>query len=394
MAASHRFGESLVVVPSGIAEFVLLNPAARLLWEAYAQGLGEEGLAGRLAERLQISLDVAREHVRGALAAWRQAGLVDRAEAPATATGGAAVWPALAELEALSRPQLRRTYTLCGVPVELTFAPAELERIFAPRYGYSRTDDPPQHRLRVCGYEGGYALVEGATVTLWASDEDTLFGDVTRRLAELSYDTTEWLAVLHAGAVRSPEGRAFVFPGTNGRGKSTLVTALVAAGYDYLSDDCVPLTRGGAVVPLPFAICLKQGSWNAVADLAGFAAAPVHLNHNDLPCRYLAPTRTARELARVDAFVFPSYVEGARLELRRLVPEEVLEGVLSSRAWLSRSEADLAVLLDLMQSRPAFALSYGSMEQGLGAFAEIGACFEPALTKVSEGVNARHNISR
>jgi hypothetical protein len=55
----------------------------------------------------------------------------------------------------------------------------------------------------------------------------------------------------------------------------------------------------------------------------------------------------------------------------------VLEGVLSSRAWLSRSDADLAVLLDLMQSRPGFALTYGSMDDALGAFAELGAASEP-----------------
>jgi hypothetical protein len=126
---------------------------------------------------------------------------------------------------------------------------------------------------------------------------------------------------------------------------------------------------------------------DAVADLADVAAAPVHLNHNHLPCRYLAPTRTARGLAHVDAFVFPSYVEGTRPELRRLIPEEVLEGVLSSRAWLSRSDADLAVLLHLMQSRPGFALTYGSMDDALGAFAELGAASEPGLTKVSKDVN-------
>lgn len=376
MAPSHRFAGSLVVNPAGEADLVLLNPAGRLLWEAYAGGLDEEGLARRLAERLQASLEAARGWVAEALEAWRRAGLVDRPEAPAAAPVVEAA-PTLAQLEALPGPEVARTYTLCGPPVELTFVPAALERVFAPRYGYAAADVAPAHRLRVYAYRGGYALVERGAVVLWAPTEEALFGDVTRRIAELSYGTTEWLAVLHAGAVRSPDGKTFVLPGTNGRGKSTLVTGLMAAGFDYLSDDCVPVARGGAVAPLPFAICLKEGSWNAVADLADSAAAPVYLNHNGLPCRYLAPRRTVRDLARVDAFVFPSYVEDAQLELRRLVPEEVLEGVLSSRAWLSRSDADLAVLLELLQSRPGFALTYGSTEQALGAFAQIGALSGP-----------------
>jgi hypothetical protein len=377
MASSHRFGESLVVNPGGDADLVLLNPAGRLLWEGYAGGLDEAGLADELANRLRVSLEAAHGWVREALEAWRRGGLVDRPEAPATAATAAA-GPTVAQLEALPGPALARTYALCGAPVELTFVPAALEQVFAPRYGYAATEAAPAYRLRVYAYGGGYALVQGGAIVLWAPTEDALFGDVTRRIAELSYGTTEWLAVLHAGAIRSADGSTFVLPGTNGRGKSTLVTGLMAAGFDYLSDDCVPVTRQGAIVPLPFAICLKEGSWNVVADLAGFAAAPVHLNHNALPCRYLEPTRTARGLARVDAFVFPSYVEGARLELRPLVPEEVLEGVLSSRAWLSRSDADLAVLLDLMQSRPGFALTYGAMDDAIGAFAEIGAASDPS----------------
>jgi hypothetical protein len=302
MAPSHPFGGSLVVNPGGEADLVLLNPAGRLLWEGYAGGLDQAGLAGRLAERLQVSLEAARGWVSEALEAWRRAGLVDRPEAPATAAAPAA-GPTVAQLEALPGPERARTYALCGAPVELPFVPADLEQVFAPRYGYAATDAAPAYRLRLYAYGGGYALVEGGAVVLWAPNEDALFGDVTRRIAELSYGTTEWLAVLHAGAVGSPDGRIFVLPGTNGRGKSTLVTGLMAAGFDYLSDDCVPVTRNGAIVPLPFAICLKEGSWDAVADLA--------------------------------------------------------------------------VLLDLMQSRSGFALTYGSMDDALGAFAELGAASEP-----------------
>jgi len=50
--------------------------------------------------------------------------------------------------------------------------------------------------------------------------------------------------VLHAGAIGA-NGRALVFAGVSGAGKSTLTRALLARGYDYLSEECVSLLPDG-----------------------------------------------------------------------------------------------------------------------------------------------------
>ncbi|NMQ20920.1 hypothetical protein E4P82_18030 [Candidatus Competibacter phosphatis] len=66
------------------------------------------------------------------------------------------------------------------------------------------------------------------------------------------------LAVLHAGAV-SDGHTALVLAEAGGSGKSTLTAALLARGYRYLSDDVVPLERGGCVIPAP--IPLQPQGW-------------------------------------------------------------------------------------------------------------------------------------
>lgn len=53
------------------------------------------------------------------------------------------------------------------------------------------------------------------------------------------------LLVLHAGAIRTPDGKVFVLPGAPEAGKSTLTAAFVAAGCDYLGDECARSVKPG-----------------------------------------------------------------------------------------------------------------------------------------------------
>jgi hypothetical protein len=63
---------------------------------------------------------------------------------------------------------------------------------------------------------------------------------------------------LHAGAVAS-EGRAVLFLGRYGRGKSTFTTELCARGWSYLSDDVVPVdVARGNVLPFPLTPVVRQ----------------------------------------------------------------------------------------------------------------------------------------
>lgn len=57
--------------------------------------------------------------------------------------------------------------------------------------------------------------------------------------------TLAGLAVVHAGAVASPEG-AVVFVGPTGSGKSTLTAALAASGWPVVADDALAIEAGPA----------------------------------------------------------------------------------------------------------------------------------------------------
>ncbi len=64
--------------------------------------------------------------------------------------------------------------------------------------------------------------------------------------------------VLHAACVSGVDGRAIVFAGISGAGKSTLTRALLRRGYDYVSEECVALGRGGRCIGLARAMHTEE----------------------------------------------------------------------------------------------------------------------------------------
>jgi hypothetical protein len=69
------------------------------------------------------------------------------------------------------------------------------------------------------------------------------------------------LLILHAAAVSTADGGALVMPAPANSGKSTLATALVAKGFDYLTDEsCAIDVAPGEIVAYPKPIALDPGS--------------------------------------------------------------------------------------------------------------------------------------
>ncbi len=268
-----------------------------------------------------------------------------------------------------------RIYALCGQPIAVRFAAPELESLVHPRFGHSAAPHAePTATLTLARTRTGFALLEAGQPALHARRPEAMLGLFVRRFVELSHRRSDWTAVLHAAAVGDATGRALLLPGGNGRGKSTLVVALLAAGYRYLSDDCAPLDRDLRVVPVPFGVCLKPGSWEIAArHLPATASAPVFPGAAGQPCRYLPAPGPAPSPMPPSLIVFPRFEAAVRPGLRRLAPVETLQRLVAGRAWLSRRPEDLRATLALIERLPAYALDYGALADAVALIGGLAA---------------------
>jgi len=129
--------------------------------------------------------------------------------------------------------------------------------------------------------------------------------------------------IIHA-AVLEKQGKAFIFPGTPGSGKSTLCAGLVTQGWRLLSDEMALLSlNNGLITPIPRPISLKNQSIDIIKSISGdfFIGAPVHDTAKGTVAHMSAPKNSVErsaELAKPTAVIFPKYRSGAKTDLSPL----------------------------------------------------------------------------
>jgi len=150
---------------------------------------------------------------------------------------------------------------LLGIPVAIA-APAQLaRRLRAELRDLLRAEIDPssaQDLIRL----GDDGTVEDTPAASIATDPvQNALAEITRHAVLRSP-----LLCIHAGVVAAPHGLVAI-PGTSGHGKTTLVAALVRAGFGYLSDEVLAVDRTSlAVAVFPRPLALDRGSWK-VLDL-------------------------------------------------------------------------------------------------------------------------------
>jgi hypothetical protein len=228
---------------------------------------------------------------------------------------------------------------------------AGLESIFSAMLAPAATRAVGE--LEVSRSGGQYHISGNTEVDL----EDSSLADVLRCLrfsvVQLLIQAQPDLLWVHAGAAASG-GRAVLFPGSRGRGKSTLVTGLCARGWFYLSDDIVPLdSRTGGVIPFP--------QTPAVRPDPGREMPPDWLRALDKVSVDLGPERMAREPVPAGALVFPAYGVGATTTLSGCAPAAAAVE-LFQHCWNFGSHGEEAVrhVCALVQRVPAFRLSFSN----------------------------------
>jgi len=181
---------------------------------------------------------------------------------------------------------------------------------------------------------------------------------------------------LHAGVVAGVDGRAVLLPAPSGSGKTTLTAALVAAGWDYLSDELGILDPSGvAVQPFARPLCLSRPAIPLLPGLTG--RLPAELDVERCEKIQVRPDdirdgAASRAAADVGAVVFPRYESGAATTVRALSRVETLVELLPNTFGLAAArQPALDTLAALCRVAPGYRLVSGDLQQAVSAVRDI-----------------------
>jgi hypothetical protein len=171
---------------------------------------------------------------------------------------------------------------------------------------------------------------------------------------------------LHAGAAAYRDN-AMIFPGVWGSGKSTLVTSLCEDGWDYLSDDIVPIEMSsGRVLPFHRTPTIRKNSGQEMPShrLGELQKIEIKLNRE----------RICRKPVKVIAILFPIYDHGASARLAPQSPANAaLELLACCMNYEKHGEVAVRYVCGLMEHLPASRLYYGN---GKSAAELIGSIYK------------------
>lgn len=177
----------------------------------------------------------------------------------------------------------------------------------------------------------------------------------------------EYLQIHAASLVRN--GRGVIFAGTSGSGKSTLAAALLARGWQYLSDEFALIHRDTHQLhPYPKAVCLKSGSFHIADRLKlPFAGRRYYIKGIKGQVGYINPRdigpNTVAKPAPIRLVVFPKFVKGQQPRIYRVARARaafmLAGGGLNRNAF---GDQGLSILTNVVRHAECFSLESGSID--------------------------------
>jgi hypothetical protein len=225
----------------------------------------------------------------------------------------------------------------------------------------------------------------GHLIEWWSSAGACTVGESSKPLRMLLpiWCEQQGMQLIHAGLV-SRHGRGVLIAGPSGAGKSTTSLACLAAGFDFLSDDCTGLQESEGLFighSLYSSARLERDHLTRFPFLRGHAVASDDRRSGKalLPVAEIYPSRTVRAVP-IRAVVLPRVGDSARPRLRAasrgqallvLAPSTLLTPLSSGRRGLEQ----LARLVDQV---PSYWLELGR------DLSLIPGCLERVLEAVAE----------
>jgi hypothetical protein len=381
----HFLGDEGVLFDAAGQKLYALNTTATFIWCCLEDRLRLPEVAGKLTGVFGIRPAEARSYVDEIIGRWREFQLVgapgsleERPPAPPGRANGAHRGE---RFELKRQPAAERRYRLLDSAFRLRFSGEALLQRTAPLLAPLASRAPQQDAalLDLVSSHGRFVLYADGREVDRCSRAEQVVPMVKASLVYLALERSQDFCAIHAAGL-ARGGDVLLLPGAAGSGKSTLAAALISAGFRLLGDDTIVLAQSDlAARPVPFAICLKSGSWPLLAGrYPGLEKEPVHDRLDGKRVRYLMPPAAslcgdAAARLPVRVIAFPRREPGAAAALVPLARGEALSRLLKGfyplADGLNGEKVDR--LLQWIAGIDCFELRHSTLDDGVARLKEV-----------------------
>ena len=211
-----------------------------------------------------------------------------------------------------------------------------------------------------------FILKNNQVVGSWDRDQLHEFqGKFSMELMCSFYNKTEhdWMGVFHASTI-SKNNHSIMFTGDSGNGKSTLISILMANGFNVIADDFSPILRSDfKTYCFPSAISIKEKSFDLIEQLHPEFKSSNEYFINELKgtVKYLPP-KSKEISANCSSVVWVQYSETAKNSMRKISTQEALKKILPD-AWISNKEVNAKAFLKWIKKTAFYELNYADNDK-------------------------------
>jgi hypothetical protein len=266
-----------------------------------------------------------------------------------------------------------QSYRHCNKTFGITYGSAFLENYIHLPLAHLETDENsrPSLRLEVFPIEGRFILrINGVGGRCLSAEEP---GQIKRllyiELVNFFYNkqSSDWLSFAHASALRRND-QAILLTASGGSGKSTLAGLLQLNGFEFLSDDFVPIDSiSKKAFPFPAALCVKNNAIKLLEDKGmEFTANPTKSTAYAKPLHNWAQAKACK----MSKVVFLKYNPQVELVFETLPTLDALY-IFLQEAWVGDDMKRAKKFINWFSKLSFYKLEYGNNNKAIEVLTKL-----------------------
>ena len=255
-------------------------------------------------------------------------------------------------------------YKFNNVNVKVCFDSEQSKRLIDPKFHHLKISNTNIHDVNFSIFKNKskiFLFKNEDIVGSWNKGEMHEFqGKFSMEFLCSSYNNLEhdWMGVFHASTI-SKNNKSIMFTGDSGNGKSTLVSMLMANGYNVIADDFTPILRSDLkTYCFPTAISVKEKSFDLIESIHPEIKNLDQYYIDDIKghVKYLPPV-TDKISANCNLVVWVKYGKDLDNNLEKISTEDALQKFLPD-AWISNQEVNAKAFMKWVRQTNFYELKY------------------------------------